>query len=51
MKIRAKLTLALLLAGLVPLIALGYFCNLQAEHAVTEEVFNKLESVSVVQKH
>jgi two-component system NtrC family sensor kinase len=51
MKIKTKLTLAFLLASLVPLVVLGVLSYLNAREAVTNGVLNQLQSVAVIQKH
>ena len=51
MKIKPKLTLAFLLASLVPLVVLGVFSYVNARETVTNGVLNQLQSVAVIQKH
>ncbi|MEJ2046825.1 MAG: HAMP domain-containing protein, partial [Dehalococcoidia bacterium] len=51
MKIKPKLTLAFLLAGLVPLVILGVFSYNNAKEGVSNGVLNQLQSVAVIQKH
>ena len=51
MKIKPKLTLAFLLASLVPLVVLGILSYTNAKETVTNGVLNQLQSVAVIQKH
>jgi two-component system NtrC family sensor kinase len=51
MKIKPKLTLAFLLASLVPLVVLGVLSYTNYKEAVTAEVLNHLQSVAVIQEH
>jgi two-component system NtrC family sensor kinase len=51
MKIRQKLTLAFILASLVPLVVLGIFSYNNYKESVTTQVLSHLQSVAVVQKH
>jgi C4-dicarboxylate-specific signal transduction histidine kinase len=51
MKIKPKLTLAFILAGLVPLVILSIFSYTNAKETVTNGVLNQLQSVAVIQKH
>ena len=51
MKIKPKLTLAFILASLVPLVILSIFSYNNAKETVTNGVLNQIQSVAVIQKH
>src|SRR5450759_2740473 len=50
MKIKTKLTIALLLIALVPLIGVSVVSYLIARHSMTHQVLNQLESLASVQE-